>query len=210
MSNSMFNYDQSQGVAAGVSNYVSESGAYGGRVLAAEWNVSSGKGTKGIEITFETAEGLKANYLSLWYEKADGTQLSGAKMLNAIMGCTKVSSLTSRAVNQSDGSTKYFCPELENKSIGLILQKVLYTKSDGQDGYKFEIRIPFIPQTGKTLAEQLGNKDAVTVSNILKTLADKDERTQGGNQSSGQSQSQGYDNGVPDFAGDDGWGDFPA
>ena len=207
MSNSMFNYDQSQGVTAGVSNYVSESGAHAGRILTAEWNVAK-TGTKGIEITFETADGLKANYLSLWYEKADGTQLSGAKMLNAIMGCTKVASLTSRAVNQSDGSTKYLCPELENKSIGLILQKVLYTKNDGQDGYKFEIRIPFIPQTGKTLAEQLGNKDASAVNNILKTLTDKDERTQGGNQSGGQ--SQGYDNGVPDFAGDDGWGDFPA
>ena len=209
MSNSMFNYDQSQGVSAGVSNYVSESGAYAGRILTAEWNVSSGKGTKGIEITFETSDGLKANYLSLWYEKADGTQLSGAKMLNAIMGCTKVASLNSTSVNHPEGQ-KHFCPELANKSIGLILQKVLYTKNDNSDGYKFEIRIPFIPQNGKTLAEQLGNKDAVTVNNILKTLTDKDDRTQGGNQSSGQSQSQGYDNGVPDFAGDDGWGDFPA
>jgi single-strand DNA-binding protein len=209
MSNSMFNYDQSQGVSAGVSNYVSESGAYAGRILTAEWSVAK-TGTKGIEITFETTEGLKANYLSLWYEKADRTQLSGAKMLNAIMGCTKVASLNSKAIGQPDGSTKYFCPELENKSIGLILQKVLYTKNDNSDGYKFEIRIPFIPQNNKTLAEQLGNKDAVTVSNILKTLTDKDDRTQGGNQSSGQSQSQGYDNGVQDFAGDDGWGDFPA
>ena len=190
MSNSMFAYNQNEAVAAGVSNYVADSGAYQGRILSAEWNVSSAKQTKGIEITFETSEGLKANYLSLWYEKADGTQLSGAKMLNAIMGCTKVTNLSSKGVQQSDGSTKYFCPELENKSIGLVLQKVLYTKNDGQDGYKFEIRIPFIPQTGKTLAEQLGNKDALTINNILKTLTDKDDRQQGGQQQSSSNQGQ--------------------
>lgn len=201
MSNSMFNYDQSQGVAAGVSNYVSESGAYSGRILTAEWKQAS-TGTKGIEITFETTEGLKANYLSLWYQKADGTELSGAKMLNAIMGCTKVTSLNSVMQNGANGA-QYFCPELANKAIGLVLQKVLYTKNDGQDGYKFEIRIPFIPQTGKTLAEQLGNKDAVTINNILKTLTDKDDRTQGGNQNSHQSTDQGQ----PINYGNDGFGD---
>ena len=202
MSNSMFTYNQNEAVAAGVSNYVADSGAYQGRILSAEWTVSSRKGTKGIEVTFETTEGLKANYLSLWYEKDDGAQLSGAKMLNAIMGCTKVTNLTSKSVSFPDGP-KYFCPELENKSIGLVLQKVLYTKNDGQDGYKFEIRIPFIPQTGKTLAEQLGNKDALTINNILKSLTDKDDRTQGGNQNNHQSTDQGQ----PINYGNDGFGD---
>jgi hypothetical protein len=32
----MFNYDQEQAVKAGVSNYVSDSGAYGGKLLTAE------------------------------------------------------------------------------------------------------------------------------------------------------------------------------
>jgi len=200
MSNSMFAYNQNEAVAAGVSNYVADSGAYQGRILSVEWTVAK-TSTKGVEITFETAEGLKANYLSLWYEKADGTQLSGAKMLNAIMGCTKVTNLSSKGVNQPDSSTKYFCPELENKSIGLVLQKVLYTKNDGQDGYKFEIRIPFIPQTGKTLAEQLGNKDALTINNILKSLTDKDDRQQGGQQQSSSNQDQ------PINFGNDGFGD---
>lgn len=197
----MFNYDQSAGVSAGVSNYVSESGSYSGRIISAEWKQAS-TGTKGIELTFESAEGLKANYLSLWYQKADGTELSGAKMLNAIMGCTKVTALNSVSQN-GDNGTQYFCPELVNKTIGLVLQKSLYTKNDGQDGYKFEIRIPFIPQTGKTLAEQLGNKDAITINNILKTLTDKDDRTNGGNQNNHQSTDQGQ----PINYGDDGFGD---
>lgn len=199
MSNSMFTYNQNEAVTAGVSNYVSESGAYAGRITSAEWTVSSQKGTKGIELSFETADGLKANYLTLWYERADGSQLSGAKMLNAIMGCTKVTALNSVVQNGQNGA-QYMCPELANKSIGLVLQKVLYTKNDGQDGYKFEIRIPFIPQTGKTLAEQLGNKDAVAIDNILKSLTDKDDRTQG---HAPTSSSQGQ----PINYGDDGFGD---
>ena len=176
MSHSMFNYDQEQAVQAGVSNYVSDSGAYGGKILTAEWVVSTQKGTKGIELTFETVDSLKANYLTIWYQKATGEQLAGSKMLNAIMGCCKVTNLTSKAVTFPEGP-KYFCSELENKSLGLILQKVLYTKADLSYGYKFEIRLPFIAQTGKTLAEQIGNKDAIAVNKVLATLTDKDDRT---------------------------------
>lgn len=201
MSHSMFNYDQEQAVQAGVSNYVSDSGAYGGKLLTAEWVVSTQKGTKGIELTFETVDGLKANYLTIWYQKSTGEQLAGSKMLNAIMGCCKVTSLTSKVVNHPEGP-KYFCPELESKSLGLILQKVLYTKSDLSDGYKFEIRLPFIAQTGKTLAEQIGNKDAVAVNKVLATLTDKDDRTSGTAQSHANAS-----NGVPNDFNEalDGW-----
>lgn len=201
MSHSMFNYDQEQAVQAGVSNYVSDSGAYGGKLLTAEWVVSTQKGTKGIELTFETVDSLKANYLTIWYQKATGEQLAGSKMLNAIMGCCKVTNLTSKAVTFPEGP-KYFCPELENKSIGLILQKVLYTKSDLSDGYKFEIRLPFIAQNGKTLAEQLGNKDAVAVNKVLATLTDKDDRASGTAQSHAN-----VSNGVPNDFNEalDGW-----
>lgn len=203
MSNTMFSYDQAQAVTAGVSNYVNDSGAYGGKVLTAEWVASSQKQTKGIEFSFETDDGLKANYLTIWYQKAGGEPLSGSKMLNAIMGCCKVSNLTSKVVNYPDG-TKYFCPELEGKALGLILQKVLYTKNDDSDGYKFEIRIPFIPQTGKTLAEQLGGKGALTVNKILSTLTDKDDRCNSGQSSSS---GQSVQNGIPSDFNDD-WGKY--
>ena len=196
----MFSYNQQEAVQAGVSSYIQESNAYGGKIVSAEWICSTQKQTKGIEITFDSDSGLRANYLTIYYQKASGEMLGGSKMLNAIIGCVKGSNLTSKAVQDSSG-TKYFCPELEGKPIGLVLQKVLYTKQDGSDGYKFEIRIPFILQTGKTLAEQLGGKDAVAVEKMRSTLTDKDERKAGGatQVNSGQ-QSSSMDNFV-----DDGW-----
>ena len=201
MSHNMFSYNQEEAVKAGVSNFVSESNAYAGKIVSAEWIVSSQKGTKGIELSFETDEGLRANYLTIYYQKSDNTMLTGSKMLNAIIGCVRGDALTSKGINQQNGETKYFCPELQGKVIGLILQKVLYTKQDGSDGYKFEIRIPFIPQTGKTLGEQLGNKDAQAVNKILSTLTDKDDRTGGSDPHLNQGQqSAGMDNFV-----DDGW-----
>jgi hypothetical protein len=127
--------------------------------------------------------------------------MAGSKMLNAIIGCCKVTNLTSKLVNHSDGP-KYFCPELESKSLGLILQKVLYTKEDSSDGYNFEIRLPFIAQTGKTLAEQLGNKDAIAVNKVLATLTDKDDRT-GLSSSTNASTSNGVPNDFNEAL--DGW-----
>lgn len=196
MSQPMFTYNQDAGVNAGVSNYINETGAYQGRIVSAEW-VQAKSGSAGVEFSFESSDGLKANYLTLYYRKADGSEIKGmAAMLNAIMGCCKVSALTS--VLRGD---KYFCPELENKSVGLVLQKVLTTKQDGSDSYKFEIRIPFIPQTGKTLAEQIGNKDAITVSKMASTLTDKDER----NSASSQQQSASQDPYMNNFVDDGSW-----
>lgn len=198
MSHNMFSYNQEEAVSAGVSNFITESNAYAGKIVSAQWVVAN-TGTKGIEFTFESSEGLKANYLTIYYQKSDGSILSGSKMLNAIMGCTKTTNLTSKGVNNQNGDTDYFCPELQGKDIGFILQKSLYTKRSGEDGYKFEIRIPFIPQTGKTLAEQLSGKDAVVVNKILSTLTDKDERT------SGQQVSHQQDDQMNNFIDNAGW-----
>lgn len=200
MSHNMFSYNQDEAVKAGVSNYITETGAYSGKIVSAEWIVSTQKQTKGIEITFQSDDGLRANYLTMYYQKSNGEMIAGSKMLNAIIGCVRGSNLTSKSVQDQSG-TKYFCPELEGKTIGLALQKVLYTKQDGSDGYKFEIRIPFIPQTGKTLSEQLGNKDAVALNKMLSTLTDKDDRTGGSDPQLNQGQqSAEMDNFV-----DDGW-----
>ena len=186
----MFQYDQNSGVNAG--GAVRETGAYVGRITAAVYGASANKGTKFIELTFESNEGTEFNYLTLYYAKQDGTEVKGgASMINAIMGITKTRQLTEQKLQGVDGT---IAPELIGKPIGLILQKVLYTKGDGSEGYKFEIRLPFSPQTRQTLKELVENKPAQMVDRILSTLTDKDDR--GGNQQSAPQQF----GGVGDFA----------
>lgn len=71
------------------------------------------------------------------------------------------------------------------KKVGLFLQKVLYTKNDNSDGYKFEVRHVFQPGTRKTYAEHAENAPAETIAALELSMKDKDERTHGGAQFSG-------------------------
>ena len=167
------NYTESAALEAGASSFIQESGSYIGKFTDAK-AVTANTGTKGFEFSFETDDGMKANYLTVYYEKADGSKIKGGfNLINAIMGVTKTPSLNT-------GS------ELSGKAIGLSLQKVLYTKNDGGDGYKFEIRIPYIAQTKQTLKEALSASQPETFSKY--TPKDRDER--------GQSHSSGASGGV--------------
>ncbi len=200
-----FTYDQQSGESAGAAAYINETGKYVGQILQAEYVISSNKGTKGIEFTFQAADGAKANYLTAYYEKSDGSQINmGWNMINAIMGCTKTKGLTMVSVAGANGAIN-IAPELANKPIGLVLQKTLKTKQDGSDTYSFDIRMPFIAQTGKSLKEQTSGQDAKIIDNMMKTLKDKDERkNQNAAQGGYDQQGGGNDQSPPD--GFDDWG----
>lgn len=173
---SMFQYNQDAGIKAGVSDYITESGAYAGK-LSTKWTKGKSPSlSEALELSLTAPEG-KVNFLSVWYKKKDGTEnASGVAMINAIMGITQTRGLT--LVKRGDDE---ICPELEGKDIGFVLQKTLQTKQGGGDTYKFEIRLPFHPQTKKTLKELIDNQPAAAVATMLETLHDKDERNKSGN-----------------------------
>lgn len=76
------------------------------------------------------------------------------------------------------------------QKVGLFLQKVLYTKNDGGDGYKFEVRHVFQPGTRKTYAEHAENAPAEAIAALELSMKDKDERIHGGAQLSGPRNAQ--------------------
>lgn len=199
-----FTYDQQSGESAGAAAYINETGKYVGKILQAEYVISSAKSTKGIEFTFQSNEGAKANYLTAYYEKSDGSQIKmGMDMINAIMGCTKTQGLTMVSVAGANGAIN-IAPELTDKPIGLVLQKTLKTKQDGSDTYSFDIRMPFVAQTGKSLKEQTSGQDAKIIDNMMKTLKDKDERKNQNAVQGGFAQQGGGHDQVPDDFAD--WG----
>ncbi|OBX03699.1 hypothetical protein QV06_09655, partial [Gallibacterium genomosp. 3] len=128
-------------------------------------------------------------YLSIYYQGKDGQPLQGGhNMIQAIMGCTGVQALSKQLI-----AGKYIAPELTNKYIGLMLQKVLRLKQDGSDTYNFQILCPFIIKTRKTLSEHIENKPAERIDWLVAHTKDRDERTKQQpqstptqNQSSGQ------------------------
>ena len=133
-------------------------------------------GSHGAEFTIKTEDGLSGSYLTAYFAKADNTPVgSGQSLLNALMGLLGIQNLT-WAEATINNETVSHCPELKNKKVGLFLQKRLYTKRDGSDAYRFEIRCPFDPMTKQTFKEKAHNKPAEAIERMAASYKDKDER----------------------------------
>ncbi|MDH2997220.1 hypothetical protein A1D22_05980 [Pasteurellaceae bacterium LFhippo2] len=185
MNNPIFTYNQDEAVKAGQTAFISETGAYNCKIISAEWIQSQG-GAQAIEFSVETDEGLKGNYLTVYYTKKTGEKLEGGhSMIQAIMGCTGVQQLS-----QQFNGNKAFAPELAGKKVGLMLQKVLRLKQDGSETYAFSIICPFSVATRKTLSEHLENRPAERIDYLIAHTKDKDERAKQNNH--GYQQQQGY------------------
>ena len=179
MSNVIFQYDQDSALTSGASNYITEGGPHVGVIAEAKYVFGkNGKQSAGLEFTLSTDSG-EAKYLSVWYQKADGTvNQYGYSLVQSMMGLCKLNTLTQQA--KGDYS---IAPEFTGKQIGLLLQKILTSKQDGSDSYKMEIKLAFLPQTRQTLKEALGREPAVVVDQWAASLTVKDERKKGQSQS---------------------------
>ena len=175
MSNVIFQYDQESALTSGASNYITEGGPHVGVIAEAKYVFGkNGKQSAGLEFTLSTDSG-EAKYLSVWYQKADGTANQyGYALIQSMMGLCKLKTLTKQA--KGDYS---IAPEFTGKQIGLLLQKILTSKMDGSDSYKFEIKLAFLPQTKQTLKEAIGREPAVVVDQWAASLTVKDERKKG-------------------------------
>ncbi|OIV46818.1 DUF669 domain-containing protein [Sodalis sp. TME1] len=172
MSKALFTYDESAAISAGQSNFIKESGAYVITIDEAKV-VKSPNGATFIEFSGESTDGQLIQYLSVCINKKDGSANTyGVNMIQAIMGCTEVKSISEKMLSTS----QTIVPELAGKRVGLLLQKILRTKQDGGDTYNFEIRIPFYSDTKQTIKERLESQDAKTIDIMLSTLKNKDER----------------------------------
>lgn len=181
--------------SVGVSTRITEKGKYKGRFLVAEAVVST-QGTEGIEFRFKSDDGQTADYLTVWTHKKDGTELSGAKLVSAIMVCMQVRNCqpqratvkkwdsTQRAEVQVD--TNVF-PEMMGKPIGLLLAREEYLKSNGDTDWKMQIAMPFDATTERTAAEVLDRKPASeALPKLVELLRDRPlKRKAGGNGSGG-------------------------
>lgn len=191
-----FTYNEELATQIGGGSYVTKSGGYDFKVTRAEFAVG-GNGAKALELDLETRDGLKCNFISINYVKNDGSANEfGSKVINAIMGCTLVNNLTNQNGN---------CPELFGKFFKGVVQRVDYTKQSGanagQDGYKFDFKLPANIQSGKTVKETKDNSEAKSFASYADSIEDKDERVvnQGGFQSQTpkQGNSHNFDNSKP-------------
>lgn len=170
----IFTINNEMASKAGGGDFISESGYYVGNIEKAVY-VTAATGTQGLELSI-TTDGGKANYLTMYYAKQDGTLINGGNnMIQAIMAVTGSNQLTAIQQSGSNG-VEHVAPELTGKPAGFVLQKVLYTKNDGSEGYKFQI-VTVTNDKKQTAKEQIEGKQPSKIEAILSTLKDKDERT---------------------------------
>ena len=130
---------------AGASTRITETGPYVGKIKAA-WEVTSTKGTLGIEMMFMSDEGQSADYLQMWTRNAAGKELSGMNMLHAIMACCELRNISIKdgsITRGNDTSKVSMLAELTDKRIGLMLEREPYKKNDGGDGFRMVMVCPF-------------------------------------------------------------------
>lgn len=180
----LFTYNQEQAIQTGGGQWVLESGGYDLKITRAAFTKSQSANSRAefLEIDTETRDGAKCNYISICYTKGDGTALDfGHNAIQSLMGCSGARALT---VDQSGN-----CPDLLGKTFKGILQRVDYTKNNGQDGFKFELKLCANVQTSQTMKEFVEQKQAVSFAEYASSVVTKDERKA----KSSDGQSGGYD-----------------
>ncbi len=161
---------------------IKTSGAYTGTIKVAKHVVSSGKGTHGIEFSFESPEG-KADYMTLWVMQANGDIIQGFKgIADSIAACMQQRGYTPAVATISEydfesrqevqvQATVY--PELMNKPVGLILQAEEYQKNNGEIATRMNIVGAFNAETKQTAIEVLKKQEATKLDEIVANLKDK-------------------------------------
>ncbi|VAX66233.1 Uncharacterised protein [Enterobacter kobei] len=128
-------------------------------------------------------------------------------LIAAIMWVAQVKDAQAQQ-RQGQSGPEWCLPALEGKRVGLFLQKILTTKTDGSDSYKFEVRHVFQPGSRLTYKEFTDKTPAEAIATLERTMKDKDDRkphdsSRGGwgapsNNNGGWGNNQTDPNSVPD------------
>lgn len=170
-----FKFDAEAAKKAGAGMGISENGAYEGVITSAIYTFGKdGSQSQGLEISFDS-HGAKANYLRINFLGRDGEPTFGMGLISALLWSAGIKEAAPIQIQGPDGP-EWHNQALEGKPAGLVLQKTLYTKNDGGDGYKMEIRQVFKCGTRKTYAEHAENSPPEAVDKLVALLKDRDER----------------------------------
>jgi hypothetical protein len=149
-----------------------ESGAFVG-LMSAKYQVAK-TNSKGFELSLHGDTDI--DYINIWYEREDGTELRGGMgHINAMMAVLRQNNISIQTMNDGAGGQIDVIAEFESKPMGMVLQRKNYVNQSGNLSYKVELVMVFDPKTRQTAEELINNKPATKVDKVLETLADVDE-----------------------------------
>lgn len=180
-----YDYDeQAAGHADDVTNRVDATGAYVGSFKNA-WAIRTAKEGHGIHFEFEV-QGAGSVGLDLYTMDKDGKKFFGYNQLQAMQTVLGVKGLKtapgkitvySQEENKRVEADGDVFPDLIGKRIGMVLQKELYTKNSGADGYRMNIYAIFHPESRLMASEIRENKVKPEKLEKAMKVKDKDSRT---------------------------------
>lgn len=163
---------------------ITDSGAYVGeftRVSA----VYADAGWEGLDFDFKSASGGEVNFgvITKSTEGKDSYGLDQVKALMYLMGVKDmkpVKGTVRKYINGkfADVEGEVF-PQLCGKVVGVVLQKELKSKQNGQDSYRWNLYGQFDPVsklTASELRDRVGPGKGQKLEKLLRGLKDKDSR----------------------------------
>jgi hypothetical protein len=180
-----YEFDESAASKADdVAGRVDQSGTYIGTFKMAR-PMKSSKGTEGVAFEFVSPGGGSADF-TLWTRKEDGSAVFGMNQLQAIMAVLNVRGLKASkgkfTAFDADSGTRLeqegeVFSELIGKSIGVVLQKELYTKNNGAEGFRMNLYGIFHAESKLTASEIKERKTTPEkLEKMLRSLKTKDSR----------------------------------
>ena len=170
-----FTFDAEAAKKAGTSAMINETGAYEGVILHAHYSFGTDSQSQTLELGFES-NGLKANYLRINFVNREGEQTFGMDTVSALLWAAGVREAQPQQRQTPEGMV-WALPAIEGKTVGLVLQKELRTKTtDGSDTYQMNIRHVFQAKTRLTYAELADKTPAEAIDKLMLTLKDADKR----------------------------------
>jgi len=176
-----YNLNANNAKQVGVASRIQEKGPFKGMFTRAEF-IQSDKGTQGIEFSFKSDTGQTADYLTIWTINADGKELYGRKVLDALMTCLQIRTINAKsavikkynpATKQEEQMQATVFPELMNKPIGLLLVREEYAKTQGGSDWKMTIVGAFEPMQQLTPREILEKSGPGQLAKMVAALQDR-------------------------------------
>jgi hypothetical protein len=174
------------------SGRIAEIGKYLGAFTRAE-DVSSNKGTRGIDFAFETQDKQSANF-TLWTYNKEGKELYGFKQLQALMACMRVREMApKKAIVRKWDRTAQGMVDVEGMIFEALMGKPVGILFETEEYQKFENNVPtdvgtkvvpayfFDAQSEMTASEILDKKvQPVQLAKLIQTLRHRPLRKSAG------------------------------
>lgn len=174
-----FIQDPKKAIQVGSSQFITETGAYIGRIIRA-YTEDSSSGAGFVVLDFLSQSGQKAT-IKTCVQSINGEETFGANIIHALMTVLKVPETRAviKTIKDRDGNSFQvsFFSELCQKTVGLFLQRENYLNNKGEEKFSMILLTPFDANTMQTAKEIIEGLEAKDIAHKKESIRDKQRKS---------------------------------